>query len=263
MTKVNNTNKPLVIAQFSDSHLFASIDGLHHGANVYQNLQRALHSIASNDSVDFIIFTGDLSQDHSEQSYRNFVSIVQETKLSVPVYYLAGNHDEPALLEKFLVAPEFCSEKTINTPRWQIHILDSKSETPAGFISHDERVKLKTKINNEKFQLLMMHHHPVDVGYFIDRHGLTNQNEFWHFINDLQKASVNIKAIACGHVHRASYVEKYSAHPKQSVGLFTCPATSIAFDPSKDTVSALDIPPSYRIIKLNIDGTISSDIISV
>ena len=261
MNQPKNSAKPLVIAQFSDSHLFANINDLHYGTNVYQNLQQVLADIAEQKHIDIIIFTGDLSQDHSEQSYKNFASAVKHVKLKVPVFFLAGNHDEFTLLNKYLHTPEFCAEKIVNTSAWQVHLLNSKSETPAGLVSKEELSKLKETIDQDKFQLLMMHHHPVDVGYFIDRHGLTNQADFWKCIDEMLKAKIKISAIACGHVHRASFLPKHTLHSLQSVDIYTCPATSIAFDPSKDTVSSLGVGASYRLLYLFADGSINSEIV--
>lgn len=263
MNQIIDSSKPLVIAQFSDSHLFADINGQHHSANVYQHLQDVLANIAQRNNIDVIVFTGDLSQDHSEKSYQNFAQAIQQAILSVPVFFLAGNHDEPSLLTKYLTKPVFCQDTSVNTHTWQIHLLNSKSDTPAGYISNEELYKLKDNIEKDKFQLLMMHHHPVDVGYFIDRHGLTNQDEFWSFINELQQTNISINAIACGHVHRASHIAQYTAHPQQSVDVYTCSATSIAFDPAKSTVSSLGVAPSYRLLHLYADGSIESEIVTV
>jgi len=261
MSQLNNTDKPLVIAQFSDSHLFADTKGLHHGSNVYQHLQQVLADIAARKNIDIIVFTGDLSQDHSEQSYQHFAKAVQQVKLAVPVFFIAGNHDEPASLTKHLTEPVFCPAITVNTKAWQIQLLDSKSATPAGFVSKEALAKLATDIDKNKFQLLMMHHHPIDVGYFIDRHGLTNQAEFWQGIDDMQQAKINVQAIACGHVHRAIFLPKQTSQSRQSVDVYTCPATSIAFDPTKATVSSLNLGPSYRLFYLHCNGAIDSEIV--
>eukprot|EP00487_Bulimina_marginata_P011715 TRINITY_DN7494_c0_g1_i1.p1 TRINITY_DN7494_c0_g1~~TRINITY_DN7494_c0_g1_i1.p1 ORF type:complete len:123 (-),score=17.12 TRINITY_DN7494_c0_g1_i1:69-437(-) len=88
-----------VLAQIIDSHLFADRQGLHHGHNVYDNLIKVLNDIASNPAIDCMVFTGDLTQDHSEQSYQNFANAVQQSQIKIPIYYVAGNHDEPVLLK--------------------------------------------------------------------------------------------------------------------------------------------------------------------
>jgi Icc protein len=101
----------------------------------------------------------------------------------------------------------------------------------------------------------MMHHHPIDVGYHIDRHGLLEQNAFWDTITQLNKADMKIKAIGCGHVHRGVHLTKLN------VDVYTCPATSVQFGDTKEKVAS--ILPSYRLFHLKQDGSITSDIISL
>lgn len=232
-TNFNDTD--LTIAQFSDCHLFSDIKSLHHNANVYQNLTLVLAALAKDKTLNVIVFTGDLSQDHSEQSYQHFVSAVEHSNISIPIYYLAGNHDEYKLLDKHLTKPPFVSAKNFENNYWQVFLVDSKSDSPAGIITQEVFKSVEENINSKKKQLLFSHHHPIDVGYFIDKHGIQNKQEFWHNIS--KYGSIN--AIACGHVHQAITLTKHLNQHK--VQLFTCPATSIQFDPTADSVKALPI----------------------
>ncbi|MEI6893599.1 MAG: metallophosphoesterase [Colwellia sp.] len=270
-------HKAVIVAQITDSHLFSSPDGLHHGKNVLDNLKKVLFNICQNPHIKHIIFTGDLTQDHTEQSYQNFVHCVHECRVTVPVYYVAGNHDDPELLTKYFSEPPFLSDKTITFPNWQIQLIDSKSETPAGYVSEHALAKLSTSIDKDKSQLLMMHHHPTDVGYFIDKHGLQNKMDFWQAMNSYN----NIEGIACGHVHGAIELTSPLSRPltktfneslnkprneqpkkaKESVTVYTCPATSIQFDPSADGAGALDLGPGYRIFYLYPDSQLLSDVV--
>lgn len=272
-------NKPVVLAQITDSHLFSSPDGLHHGYNVLDNLKKVLLSICNNSKIDYIVFTGDLTQDHTEQSYQNFVDCVHSCDITVPIYYLAGNHDEPELLAKYFAVSPFTADKEISLSHWQIQLVDSKSETPAGYVSELALERLQSVIKQDKNQLLMMHHHPIDVGYFIDKHGLQNKADFWHAINGYN----NIKAIACGHVHSAmqltypvsNLLDKSLDKPLSQqitlkitkvnapVILYTCPATSIQFDPNFDGVAALAKGPGYRLFYLHVDGELHTDVIAL
>ncbi|TWX68788.1 3',5'-cyclic-nucleotide phosphodiesterase [Colwellia demingiae] len=254
----SSNNQPVTFAQITDSHLFSSVDGLHHGHNVFSNLKQVLLSISDNPAVKYIIFTGDLTQDHTEQSYQNFVDCVLECKITVPIYYLAGNHDEPELLDKYFSVSPFQADKEINLSYWQIQLVDSKSATPAGYVSEQAFVKLQHAVKKNKNQLLMMHHHPIDVGYFIDNHGLQNKDTFWQVINSYD----NIKAIACGHVHGdMTLTNPITSSLNEPVTLYTCPATSIQFDPNVDGVAALAKGPGYRIFYLYADGQLSTDVV--
>lgn len=238
-----------IIAQISDSHLFADKAGLHHGANVYQNLIKCLKKV-KHINPDVIIFTGDLTQDHSETSYQNFFDAVSKVQVVCPVYYVAGNHDEHRLLAKYLVGEYYCTEKVIEWQQWQILLVDSKSETPAGFINQQALENIQNDSDDNKSQLLFMHHHPVDVGYFIDRHGLTNQAELWALID----GKPSIKAIACGHVHND--LEMVKGHVK----VFTCPATSIQFLPDPNELVNANRAAGFRTFELSISGQVTSQV---
>jgi len=257
----NLVKETVTLAQISDSHLFSDVDGSHHGHNVLANLKRVLQSVRHNPLIDYIVFTGDLTQDHSEQSYQNFVNVVAESAIEIPIYYLAGNHDEPELLAKYFSERPFSPDTTINHSHWQIQLIKSKSDTPAGFVSEETLINLQKSVDHNKQQLVMMHHHPIDVGYFIDKHGLQNKSEFWRSIDGYR----NINAIACGHVHGAMQLNKtlfeQSTGTKKSVTVYTCPATSIQFDPDFDGVSALAKGPGYRLFNLYADGKLTSDVI--
>lgn len=242
----------LTFAQFTDSHLFADKKQLHYGAAVYQNLVEVLLQIKQMPELDFAIFTGDLTQDHTESSYQNFVDAIIDSQLAIPIYWLAGNHDDIAYMNRFLANAPFNKSKHIETENWQVILLDSKSETPAGEVSTAQLNKLQQLIDPEKCQILMMHHHAVDVGYFIDRHGLNNQQEFWRHIN----LYPSIKAIACGHVHNA--LMKKHPNSLQQIPVLTCPATSIQFDQHSATVANANLPAGFRVHQLCSVGEVRS-----
>lgn len=242
------------VAQFSDCHLFADKSTEHFGANVWQNLTQVLTDILQRKNIDCAVFTGDLTQDHSELSYQNFVEAVEQAKLAIPVCFLAGNHDDKAMMSKYLTEPTFQIHNTINHHCWQLQLVDSKSETPSGLVSDKTLTELTQRVDKDKFQLLMMHHHPVNIGYYIDKHGLINQDDFWKVVNNFNNYNMTIKAIACGHVHRASQLSK------DNVDIYTCPATSVQFGDTKDEMASL--MPSYRLLYLNSNGTIESEIIT-
>ena len=250
---MNSPTKPFVIAQFSDCHLFSDKQAKHLGANVWQNLNRVLTDIAQRKNVDSIVFTGDLTQDHSEDSYLHFVNAVEQAKFAIPVYFLAGNHDDRALLSQHLIEPNFQPNKMFYNDFWQIQLLDSKSDTPSGLVSSQNLQALSQQMDNSKFQLLMMHHHPIDVGYYIDKHGLLAQDDFWKTMAELNEKNGQIKGIACGHVHRAVHLSKLN------VDVYTCPATSVQFGDTKEEIGS--ILPSYQLLYLESNGTMSREII--
>lgn len=243
---------PLNIAQITDSHLFSDINARHYGSDVYQNLNVVLADIKQKNVADIIIFTGDLTQDHSEKSYQNFVDCVLLNNITQPVYFLAGNHDDPKFFTHYLNTSPFTSEKTIEHEHWQIILLHTKGESPAGFISPTQLAFLEQAIDENKSQLIFMHHHPMDVGYFIDRHGLTNKQALWNVVDN----HPSIKAMACGHVHQGlTLLPEESGFSKT---LYTCPATSIQFERNHEGVVNNGQGPGYRTFILSVQGQLKT-----
>ena len=148
------SEKSFVIAQFTDCHLFADKNAEHFGANVWQNLLLVLANIAKTKNIDCAVFTGDLTQDHSETSYQHFVEAVTQAQLTIPVYFLAGNHDDRALLTSHLIAPTFQTNKSFGNDFWQVQLLDSKSDTPSGVISPESLNALSKKMDKSIFSTI-------------------------------------------------------------------------------------------------------------
>ncbi len=256
ITARENSAQPyLGFAQISDCHLYASKDALHYGVNVYQNLKRVLTELNKQTALKFVVFTGDLTQDHSEQSYLNFVDALVESQLTLPIYYTPGNHDQPELLNRLLALDNIHHTVTVDFPDWQIQLVNSKSDSPAGYVSNTEGQRLLSAITQDKYQLVLMHHHAVDVGYFIDRHGLENKTEFYALLDNIAK----LKALACGHVHNALQLTIAIEH--NQVPLYSCPATSIQFDKNFDGVANSGLASGYRVFRLYPSGAVESDAI--
>ncbi len=243
-----------IVAQISDSHLFSDPSSCHHGVNVYQNLSAVLTDIKNNPRINAVVFTGDLTHDHSIESYKNFAVLVKKLEINVPFYFLAGNHDEPQLLNRYLQDKPFIADKKVQSDHWQLLLVATKSETPAGLFDEKAHQKLLSAVDSNKNTFIFMHHHPIDVGYFIDRHHLKNSTVFWQSI----KCLPSLKGISCGHVHRALEFPISSTNP--IAPLYTCPATSIQFDPEADTVRALQQSAGYRIFSFLNNGEINTQV---
>ncbi|WP_448212748.1 metallophosphoesterase [Colwellia sp. MEBiC06753] len=249
--------KPINVVQFSDCHLFADKNAEHHGANVYQNLARVCADIAKQEHIDLAVFTGDLTQDHSEDSYQVFAEVVIKHLSHTQVAFLAGNHDDPNLLRQHLSVAPFIQKNSVAIGPWCFHLFATKSETPAGIADIEGINQIIAEENPQQFHFAFMHHHPVDVGYFIDRHGLINQQEFWAALNQWS----SLKGLACGHIHRGlNLIKKLSG---RNLPVYSCPATSIKFAQHPQQLIAESTEPSYRLFQFQPDGEITSQIIQL
>jgi len=201
--------------QITDCHLVADADGSYQGITPYRHLQRLLASLQPYP----LILTGDLTQDHSEASYQLLADLLKDWP--APVFYLPGNHDDPALMAKVFSAAPFHSANEIWCAGWQLLLLSTKGETPAGSFANERLVELATRLSAQPQRpaWLFCHHHPKPIGSSIDKHGLVESNEFCQLLDNTQK----VRGLAHGHCHYAYHQVNDSW---QIVG---CPASSVQF----------------------------------
>ncbi len=65
------------LLQITDTHLFASAEGRLLAVRTAESLAAVLERVQANDHpFDLILATGDLSQDHSPESYQRFASMM-------------------------------------------------------------------------------------------------------------------------------------------------------------------------------------------
>ena len=81
------------LLQITDTHLFASAEGRLLAVPTAQSLAAVLERVQANEHRSISsLATGDLSQDHSPESYQRFASMM--APLARPIYWLPGNHDD-------------------------------------------------------------------------------------------------------------------------------------------------------------------------
>lgn len=75
------------LLQITDTHLFASAEGRLLAVRTAESLAAVLDQVQANaHPYDLILATGDLSQDHSPESYQRFATMM--APLSRPIYWL-------------------------------------------------------------------------------------------------------------------------------------------------------------------------------
>ena len=89
----------LTFVQITDSHLGPARDYSYFGHFPYRTLARAIDLINAMPQLpDFVVHTGDVSNDCSAESYALAAELLG--RLRVPLYLLSGNHDDRALLRR-------------------------------------------------------------------------------------------------------------------------------------------------------------------
>jgi len=243
--------KNITIAHFTDCHLFEDASGEYFDVNTSKALQATLKKIKIK-NPDFAIFGGDLTQDHTLGSYQRFVDLIQTAQLDFPVFWLPGNHDELDMFETaFKDHSNLLDHKRIETPHFQFLLLNSKSDTPSGFINDNELKQIKDKVNASlKPTIIVAHHHPLPVEGYIDKHILINGEHLLTQLGQTEKVPLYIH----GHVHN-EYRETHL-----DIDICATPATSIQFKKNTLDWQQENLGPSFRIINIDEKGDLNTQV---
>jgi Icc protein len=191
------------IIQISDSHIRDRSEALVYGVNPRQRLSLIIDRILTNESnFDFIVITGDISDDGSIDSYKYVANLLK--KINKKIYFINGNHDlKKNLISEFSKFNLFLKIEETLIGNWLFIGLDTCVEgKDFGLLSKDEIQRLNFLVNKAKRLgnncIIFIHHHPILVGTpLIDDCPLINNKEF---ISIVEKNS-HIKLIMTGHVH--------------------------------------------------------------
>jgi len=239
------------IVQISDTHLYGDTDKELLGVNTFESFSAVLKMIAAEPILpDYIVLSGDLSQDESEASYNSLVKLLKPFKM--PIYAFPGNHDDLGLMKKVLPQNNISTEKNLVFGNWNIIFLNSQIPGRViGRLSHEELQYMDdTLIKFKDYNsIVMFHHHPVPVNVgWLDRIGLQNSDEFWSIATN----HVNLKHVFFGHVHQ-EYQDKV-----ENIKCFSTPSTSVQFKGKCQDFSLENIPQGFRYIDLNSNGTLQT-----
>lgn len=241
------------IVQLSDCHLLADIDGDYQGIKPGRYLQQAVQDIAGKGcQPDAIIISGDLSQDHSIESYQLLARLL--TPLCCPVLVLPGNHDGYAQLNWLASQAPLVIASSLRLASWQLLLLDTKGDTPAGCFDLTRREELTGRFaaSSAEHFWLFSHHHPLPLGSAIDKHGWQDAPPFWQML----ATEPRVKGLAHGHCHHA-YTKQY-----QQIQLVGCPASSVQFC-QQHAWATLDQGPMYCRWQFSADGQVSWQFIAL
>ena len=246
-----NAQGDLPLLQITDTHLFSDREKDLLGIKTVQSYEAVIEH-ASRYSSDClgVLSTGDLSQDHSPQSYIDFTTLIKT--LNMPCYWLPGNHDLQSVMLPSLLQLGLAQTRQIVSEHWQIIMLDSQVEGYVyGELADQQLDFLQQALNEypEKYALICLHHHVLPVGsQWLDQHILKNSQPFLDIIESFD----NVRAVLAGHVHQASNI----LHA--GISFMTTPSTCVQFKPNSDGFALDTKAPGYRYLSLNKNGDITT-----
>lgn len=205
----------LTLWQITDCHLLGQPDAWYQGVQPYHHLARVLRALKP--AAPPLILTGDLTEDHSPASYQLLASLLADWP--APVFLLPGNHDERAALARLSAARPFMAARRIEAAGWQLWLLDTKGDSPAGACSPAQTRQLQQYLAATTLPVFWFcHHHLLPIGSFIDLFDQKDKTPLLTLLTNRQ-----IRGLAHGHCHHAYAMQ----HPDFiQVG---CPASSVQF----------------------------------
>lgn len=230
----------LKLAHVTDCHLFAQRDGEYFGVNTAEHFLACLSDIAIK-NLDAVIFGGDLTQDHSTQSYALFAQLIAESSLTCPVFWTPGNHDDIALLTE-LANGQISNAKRLRTANFEVVLLNSKGATPAGWVSEQHLIEISQCLaETQRPTVAFCHHNPLPINGYLDKHMLENGPQLLNTLNN----SHCVSWLFHGHVHNA-YEHNY-----RNIQVIATPASSVQFTKHTPDWQQQNLGPAYRLITLS------------
>jgi 3',5'-cyclic-AMP phosphodiesterase len=228
------------LVQISDCHLQADPHARARAGFPLRQLEAVVEAV-NRERPDMVLVTGDISNDESAVSYQLAARTLDH--LAAPWFWLAGNHDDPALMAE---TRELLDELDLGA--WRILMLDTRvSGQPHGELGPERLADLAARLEeDDRPTLLAMHHPPVPVGSaWIDALGLKDREAFWQTL----AAFGQVRVILCGHIHQA-----FASHQRleaAEVAVYGCPSTTDQFLAGAETFAIDEASrPGYRVMDL-------------
>lgn len=241
----------LVVAQITDTHLFADQHQSMKGCVTARTLQAVLDHLGQvQPQPDLLLMTGDLSQDETAASYADLRDRI--TALGIPAYWIPGNHDIPALMEQVLVSRLISPEKTLQIAGWHCLLLNSAQPNRVeGELSPETLNWLEQQLQqNYQPTLIALHHPPLSIGAAcMDAIKLHNAEDLFAVI----ERHSQVKLVVFGHIHQEFEQQRHG------VSYLGTPSTCIQIA-LQDEFVIDDRAPGFRLLYLQTDGSFSTEV---
>jgi Icc protein len=243
-------DQPVRLLQFTDPHLGELPDSQLLGVNTDHSLcQLRELALARHGRADYLLATGDISNDGSLLSYQRFRQLTEP--LAAQHCWLPGNHDDVQVMATSLGGG---LNKLIELQHWRIVLLNSAVPGEVGGALAELELQWLADVlaaNDERHVLVCLHHHPVACGSaWLDRQQVANADQLFALLEQHSR----VRALLWGHIHQ--HVDEY----RQGMRLLATPSCCIQFAVNSDDFKLDEQQPGYRWLELYADGRLETGI---
>jgi Icc protein len=242
------------VVQLTDTHLCKAQGGTLLGMDTDHSLQAVIDLVkAERPEIDLLLGTGDLSDQGAVEAYRRLQEYFAQ--LTDASCWLPGNHDDRANME--LVANgglRLCRE--IRLGRWQVVMLDSQVPGEVGGELGSQELELLqaalgAAAEQGLYSLVCLHHQPVPIGCeWLDEQMVADAAEFFAILDRFP----GVRGVLWGHVHQQ--VDRRHG----AIQLMASPSTCVQFAPGSVGFKSDAMPPGYRWLDLQEDGSLHTGV---
>jgi Icc protein len=229
------------LIQLSDCHLLADPNAKAY-ADIYpyQSLSAVLAYVQTL-RPDAVIVSGDISGDDTPASYAHFIALMQRYLPQVDWRVIPGNHDGNPHFATHLTPYWLQAGDVWQLGQWCIHGLDTRATGTLGTIHSEQLKAISSNINTlaEMHHGVVLHHHPVALGSWMDKHSLDGVAILKQWLVDHPQ----LHFILHGHVH-SEHADYLGNTPVLAV-----PSTCWQWSKSPDFGIA-DDAPGFRLLEL-------------
>lgn len=215
--------------------------------------------------VDFVLHTGDVVNSGQEAEYALAAPVL--ARLRLPIYYVAGNHDDPAHMRRMLLSQDASDARfdyQFEAAGMQFAVFDTRGPAwPSGRLEPDQIEALHRLCVPDGPPLIIALHHPplaldsawLDCGWVTDNGTSPNMllENGAAFYDAIAPARERICGVFFGHVHRAYQVfhrgVMLSGAPSSFVQYYTWPDQTLP-------VRSSDELPGFSVVTIEDGRTV-------
>jgi 3',5'-cyclic AMP phosphodiesterase CpdA len=238
-----------LLAQVTDMHIKAGGKLSYKVVDTEASLARCVRQILSLPQVpDAVLFTGDLTDFGRREEYENLARLI--APLTMPVYLMAGNHDEPSTMRDVFPAHAYLRQRpgkldyVIDDFPVRIVALDSTiPQKSPGRLTSEQLAWLDATLGaaRAKPTIVALHHPPFWTGIgHMDEQPLLNPRDLAAVIS----RHPQVERVIAGHLHRPIVARFAGTIASTSPS----PSHQVALDLADDAASRFVMePPGFQL----------------